>query len=275
MVTQSPAIDIREIKELSELKAVEDLQKQIWGCSEREILPSLALIPLIEIGGVLIGAFDQDDLIGFVLAFPGIKNGRQILHSDMLAVKSEYRSRGLGYQLKLAQREKALARGIDRITWTFDPLQPGNAHLNFAKLGVIADRYEINYYGETSSFLHHTGTDRLWVTWLLNSERVTKRLLTQPVQRPLSNELQDVPALLRVSETGEPISTNDHWLDAVALEIPGSIDALVSVDSKLATRWREASRHAFGRVLDAGYTLVEFYRSETNGRTIGTYLAHE
>lgn len=275
MVTESSAIDVREIRILSELKAVEDLQKEVWGCSEREILPSLALIPLLDIGGVLIGAFDGDNLIGFVLGFPGIENGRRILHSDMLAVKSEFRSHGLGYRLKLAQREKALLRGIDHISWTFDPLQSRNAHLNFRKLGVIADRYRINYYGETSSFLHRTGTDRLWVTWLLNSERVTKKLQNQPVQPFLANELQDVPVLLRVGNESEPMLTHEKGLKAVALEIPANIDTLASEDRRLAIRWREASRRAFVKVLDAGYTLVEFYKVERDGRSIGTYLAQK
>ena len=139
-VTDASAIEIREIKENSELRAVEDLQKEIWGCSDREILPRLALIPLLEIGGVLLGAFAGNDLIGFVLGFPGRENSHPILHSDMLAVKRSYRSHGLGYKLKLAQREWALAQGVDRISWTFDPLQAPNAHLNIAKLGVIADR---------------------------------------------------------------------------------------------------------------------------------------
>ena len=91
----------------------------------------------------------------------------------MLAVKTAYRNHDLGYKLKLAQRERVLAQGIERMTWTFDPLQSLNAYFNFGKLGVVADAYKIDFYGEaTSSFLQKIGTDRLWVSWLLNSERV-------------------------------------------------------------------------------------------------------
>src|SRR5712691_8462601 len=97
--TQLPII-IRDIEDISEMRAVEDLQKEIWGCADREVFPSIALIPLREVGGVLIGAFDGDEMIGFVFGFPGIEKGRAILHSDMLAVKQEYRSQGLGYRLK-------------------------------------------------------------------------------------------------------------------------------------------------------------------------------
>src|SRR5262249_13712475 len=144
------------------------------------VFPALALIPMREVGAVLIGAFDSERLVGFVFGFPGHEHGRLILHSDMLAVCPEYRSLGLGYQLKLAQRKRALTQGIDTITWTFDPLQALNARLNFGKLGVTATRYCVNYYGETTSFLHQNGTDRLWVTWQLKSARVEDRLKHKP-----------------------------------------------------------------------------------------------
>src|SRR3977135_2331270 len=152
---------IRDITEISEMREVEQLQKDVWGVADREIFPALALVPVIELGGILLGAFVDDRMAGFVVGLPGLEKKRVILHSDMLAVRPEYRSAGLGYKLKLAQRERALANGIDTITWTFDPLESLNAYLNVAKLGVIADRYRVNYYGETTSFLHSVGTDRL------------------------------------------------------------------------------------------------------------------
>lgn len=272
MVSHAPAIIIREIKELPELRVVEELQKEIWGCSEREILPSLALIPIIEVGGVLLGAFDENDLVGFVLGFPGIEDGRLILHSDMLAVKPDYRSHGLGYRLKLAQRDKALEKGIERITWTFDPLQSLNAHLNFARLGVISNRYMVNYYGQTSSFLHSTGTDRLWVTWLLNSDRVKKRLEGY-VATNLPKDIEGAATMLAVSDKGEPVLKKEIGKDSVVLEIPGNMNELMNRDSELAIRWREASRQAFTSALDAGYTVVDFYRSEQDARPVGCYLA--
>lgn len=271
MANAASQIQIREIKEISELKAVEGLQKEIWGCSDLEVLSSLALIPLLEIGGVLFGAFDADQLIGFVLGLPGFADGRLVLHSDMLAVKSEYRSRGLGYKLKLAQRERALAKGIDRITWTFDPLQSRNAHLNFAKLGVIADRYRINYYGETSSFLHQTGTDRLWVTWLLGSERV-KRRLQAPTATVLSRELDQIPVLLFVSENMEPIIKDDLPSELGAIvEIPADINVLLSESIELAIRWREATRQVFTRLLGRGYRVEEF-NIGTKGKNTAAYI---
>jgi predicted GNAT superfamily acetyltransferase len=160
-------MEIRAIRGGDELRAVEALQKEVWDCNDLEVLPSIHMIAAREVGAILIGAFDGAELVAFVYGFPGFEGEHRVIHSDMLAVRATYRDRGLGRTLKLAQREAALANGIDRITWTFDPLQTRNAFLNFEKLGVIADRYLPNFYGDTSSPLHAGGTDRLWVTWHL------------------------------------------------------------------------------------------------------------
>jgi predicted GNAT superfamily acetyltransferase len=161
-------MDIREIRGHAELRAVEELQKEVWGCSDLEVLPAIHMTAAREVGAILLGAFEGGTLIGFVYGFPGFEDERRVIHSDMLAVRDADRDRGVGRALKLAQREHALARGVDRITWTFDPFQARNAYLNFMRLGVTADRYLRDFYGETSSPLHAGGTDRLWVTWHLN-----------------------------------------------------------------------------------------------------------
>jgi predicted GNAT superfamily acetyltransferase len=246
-------IVIRDIDTLEELHEVEELQREIWGVSDRDVIPALALRPQKEVGATLIGAFAEGRMVGFVFGFPGILNGETIIHSDMLGVSSEYRSQNLGYLLKLAQRSAALKLGVRRITWTFDPLQSRNAHLNFSKLGVIADRYLINYYGETSSFLHQGGTDRLWVSWLLDKERVDS-----------PKDLNEIKALIRVGQNGEPVVTTDRTDDReLVIEIPGETNAEV---------WRGPTRAAFTSALAAGYIVNNFYVLERNGRKIGAYL---
>lgn len=271
MATQS-AIQIRALREINELKAVEELQQEVWSCSEREILPALAMVPLLEIGGFLLGAFDRGVLIGFVLGFPGFEDGKPILHSDMLAVRSAYRSSGLGYQLKLAQRDFALARQVPKITWTFDPLQSANAHLNFGKLGVVADRYKINYYGETSSLLHRTGTDRLWVTWLLESNRVKHRIEDHGVP---SLPEGDLPVLIRCDQDGEPVmDAIDETAPFTTIEIPHDINLILEIDGGRAIRWREATRAAFSSAMAANYFVSEFFR-DTENRMTGMYLLRQ
>ena len=159
---------IREIRSHDELLAIEKLQQEVWGCNDLEVVPALHMIAALQVGAIVVGAFDGAVMIGFAYGFPGFEGGHRVIHSDMLAVRDSYRDRGIGRALKLAQRDGALARGVDRITWTFDPLQTRNAFLNLEKLGVISDRYLRDFYGQTSSPLHAGGTDRLWVTWHLH-----------------------------------------------------------------------------------------------------------
>jgi predicted GNAT superfamily acetyltransferase len=159
-------MDIRPVR-TNELGAVEALQQEVWRCNDLETVPALHMIPVLAVGGILLGAFEREELVGFVYGFPGFEGGQRIIHSDMLAVRESYRDRGLGRALKLAQREHALARGIRKITWTFDPFQPKNAYLNFTLLGARSRRYMRDFYGRTSSPLHRLGTDRLWIEWEL------------------------------------------------------------------------------------------------------------
>lgn len=273
MSNKPAAIVLRDIIELSEMREVESLQKEIWGVEDREIFPALALRPLIEVGAILIGAFDQDQMVGFVFGFPGLEKGRPIVHSDMLAVKLAYRSSALGYRLKLAQRERALAKNVETITWTFDPLQSVNAYFNFKKLGVVADRYLINFYGETSSFLHRAGTDRLWVTWLLNSERVNKQISHDSASDVAWSERRRTTALVEVGNKLEPVIGKGGTAEPrVIIEIPADLNRIVEERVRLATRWREITREAFTEAMDKGYVVEDFCFAERNGQKIGVYL---
>ena len=261
-------IAIRDIQTVQELLQVEQLQKEVWGVADREVLPALAMIPMREVGGVLLGAFENGKLIGFSFAFPGFEEGKPILHSDMLAVLPSYRSLGLGLQLKLAQREQALEKNVDTITWTFDPLQSLNANLNFGKLGVVSDRYFVNYYGATTSFLHSTGTDRLWVTWQLNSEWVKERLAAPTSKVALDDKL---PIIIAVGSDEEPITALTFETSTVYLEIPGDYNKLIRERNELAVSWREATRDAFMKALAEGYIVNDFSFIKTTERSIGRY----
>ena len=263
---------IREIEYIAEYRAVEELQKKAWGFKDRDVVPLNQLLAARVAGGVLIGAFEGLELVGFVYGFLGLDHGCTVMHSHMLAVKQRYRGRKLGYQLKLAQRQRTLELGIEEVTWTFDPLQSLNAYLNFQKLGVIADRYEVDFYGPSSSSLHQLGTDRLWVNWKLNSQRV-KRRLEQSAELP-SSKLGKAEPLVRCLEDGSPAKTS---LDAtsgvvIAIEIPGDIDKLQNEDMELARRWRGVTREAFLEALRIGYRVEEFSRPKGKNQLPGTYV---
>jgi predicted GNAT superfamily acetyltransferase len=172
-------IVIRRCLSLDEARMCLDLQKEVWGFSDAELVPLRLFVVADKVGGQVIGAFDNGEMVAFALAIPGNRNGHLYLHSHMLAVREAYRNKGLGRSVKLFQREDALARGIELIEWTFDPLEIKNAFLNLERLGAIARRYNINQYGITSSPLQGgLPTDRLVAEWWLNSNRVRSVLKT-------------------------------------------------------------------------------------------------
>ena len=270
------AIEIRDITLISDTRQVEELQIEVWGFSDRDVVPTDQLLIAKEVGGLLIGAFVGETLVGFAYAMLSIEQDRLQFHSHMLAVKPDYRNQGLGYKLKLAQRERALTRGITRMTWTFDPLQCLNAHFNLAKLGVVSDRYKINFYGEsTSSFLHRHGTDRLWVTWLLDSERVCRRLESGTLAHALPAGLDTLTHLVELGSGDTPRGPETIELagqSEVFIEIPGDIGALESRNSNLAAAWQNAIRRAFTTAISAGYVVEEFYMLERDNQPVGIYV---
>jgi predicted GNAT superfamily acetyltransferase len=186
---------IRACHGIDELQACVALQKEVWNFADADLIPLRLFVVATKIGGQVIGAFDGDTLVGFVMAIPGTRNGNSYLHSHMLAVRESHRNTGLGRRLKLAQRDDALQRGIELIEWTFDPLEIKNAHLNIVRLGAIARRYTINQYGVSSSPLQGgLPSDRLIAEWWLRSRRVTD-LLERGIAPQFTPELSiEVPA---------------------------------------------------------------------------------
>jgi len=171
------SLAIRKCEALEEMQACFALQKEVWNFSDAELVPVRIFVLATKIGGHVIGAFDGGELVAFAMALPGMRSGHSYLHSHMLAVRQQYRNGGLGRRMKLFQREEALARGIELMEWTFDPLEIKNAYLNIEKLGAIARRYNVNQYGITSSPLQGgLPSDRLVAEWWMKSERVTTLL---------------------------------------------------------------------------------------------------
>lgn len=172
-------VELRRCHGIEDFRACVGLQKEVWNFTDAELVPLRMFVVADKVGGQVMGAFEGDTMVGFALSVPGTRSGHIYLHSHMLAVRKDHRNGGLGRQLKLMQREDALARGIELIEWTFDPLEIKNAYLNIEKLGAVARRYNINQYGITSSPLQGgLPSDRLIAEWWLKSKRV-ERLLAE------------------------------------------------------------------------------------------------
>ena len=271
-----PTIVIRDLEGFDDLRKVEKLEQEVWGLSERDVLPLTMAVATKAAGSIWIGAFDGSQLVGFVFGVLGVEDGRLMVHSHMLAVRDPYHHLHLGYKLKLAQRERALAMRIPVMTWTFDPLQSRNAHLNFSKLGVVSNCYKADFYGpETSSVLHRNSTDRLWVKWPMASRRVQQRLQGHDSRNEVMDALLRLVPLIRFNGDGKPVRTDLASAVArqrIAIEIPCDIGSIEGKDQALAREWRQATRWAFHEALNAGFLVAEFCRTIRGQQGPSAYL---
>jgi predicted GNAT superfamily acetyltransferase len=269
-------MQIRALTTIDECRQVAALEKAVWGYTDAEdVVPPPVLIVSIKRGGILLGAFDDGGRMwGFVYSLPGIKDGRPTQWSHMLGVMPELRSGGLGARLKLAQRQAALDMGIDLIEWTYDPLQAANAHLNFARLGIVVSEYEENIYGASSSPLHAgTPTDRFVAEWRLREPHVERRINAARVLLRDSS-IADAP-VVNPSQPGEPWlhpGAANLSIDArrLLVEIPLGFSEMLAKDPALANGWRMSTREIFQCYLARGYRVVDFFLSREANR--GQYL---
>jgi predicted GNAT superfamily acetyltransferase len=269
---------IRSLTSFEECRQVAELEQEVWAYTDSEdIVPPAVLIVSIKRGGILLGAFDDSgNMRGFVYSMPAVKDAAVTQWSHMLAVAPALRGGGLGLRLKLAQREQAIRMGIDLIEWTFDPLQAMNAHLNFARLGVVVEEYDENLYGESSSALHRgTPTDRFVAEWRLTAPHVERRI-SMPAS-PLIRDSSVMSAVLL-----NPSNEAGEWLEPSApqLEVEGDRRLLVEIPTgftemqlerpDLALEWRLHTRSIFQAYFARGYRVVDFFLSREAGR--GQYL---
>ena len=270
------AVTIRDLETIADIASVLRLEKEVWGFGDADVTPLTLAVAMKAAGSILVGAFDGDELVGFAFAFPSLERGQVGFHSHTLAVRASHRGSGVGYQLKLAQRTRALSLGIKEMTWTYDPLRSRNAYLNFSLLGVVSDSYRIDFYGpQTSSPLHTNATDRLWVTWHLSDSRVEVRLKGKDIRVKVLDALAHIDPLVRFNGDGRPAVENLSQAlsrQRIAIEIPGDMDRIERDEKDLAREWRLATRHAFTESLNSGFIVKEFCRSIRGQQGPGAYL---
>lgn len=267
---------IRPLTTLDECRKVVELEKRVWGYTDAEdVVPAPVLIVTIKRGGVLLGAFDdRGEMLGFVYSIPGWKQGRPTQWSHMLGVVADARSAGLGRRLKLAQREATLAMGIDLMEWTYDPLQALNAHLNFARLGVVVEEYEENIYGDSSSPLHRgSPTDRFLAEWHLQEPHVLRRIHSESASLVRDASVMSAP-VVNPSKPGPWLEPEEgelaHESRRVLVEIPIGFNEMQAAAPNLALEWRMTTRRIFQGYFRRGYRAVDFFLSREARR--GHYL---
>lgn len=252
-----PPIAIRLARTHDEYAGCEELSRSVWGDTERNVVPRELLLTMQLNGGLVQGAWLPDGtIVGFVFGFLGTKDGRVRLCSHQLGVLPAYRGQGLGVRLKLAQAEEAVRRGLDLITWTFDPLEARNAYINIHRLGAIARTYDRDHYGVMDDELNRgLSTDRFEAEeWLGPS--------AARWPRPPENDVQRAPVVLRVGPGGEPLASSVRLSEAhrVLIEVPPDFQATKQRSLELAREWRLASREVLEAAIAHGFYAADFLR---------------
>ena len=257
-------IRIRAIRSHDEYRAVEQLQREVWGLEEVEVVPDHLLLPAQKNGGLVLGAFDassgneEGQLVGFVFGFVGLSPTGEVKHcSHMTGVAPAYQNQNLGYRLKLAQREHVLAQALDVITWTFDPLESRNAALNFRKLGATCQTYLRDLYGSMRDALNVAlPSDRFRVDWHITSTHVADRLWGSP-----TSLCSEDATLLNRPLPGDPLRPANVSVPIrgarLLIQIPADFQAVKTVDMGLARAWRLHTRALFEAVIAEGYVVTD------------------
>lgn len=253
-VAASPSIVIRDLASLEDYQACVDLQEEIWGRGFSERVPTAILRVAQKVGGITTGAFSAEgQLLGFVFGLTGVKAGRLVHWSDMLAVRTGARGMRLGEALKHHQRQAVLALGIEVMYWTFDPLVAKNAYLNLMRLGAVVSEYVEDMYGLTGSPIHGAlPTDRLVAEW---------RLTDPPREGPtLTAEYCNATVVNPVGVHGEPRHVACPDAALVRVQVPTDNTEMYAKEPERALAWRLSVRRELGQRLARGWRVVAFDR---------------
>jgi chorismate synthase len=261
-----PGVVVRRLERPEEFVEAVEVQRSAWRMNDyREAAPAHLLRALASNGGLVLGAFDSGtgEMLGVSYGWPAHSRGGWYFYSHATGVREDSKYRGVGFQLKTAQRREALSMGLRLARWTFDPLQPLNSRFNLSKLGVVVRSYALNYYGEIRDNINRgLPSDRAFAEWYLDTPRVRGRLrgtLPPPGWDDLMRAGGEV-ALPRAGgqEPGEPRLGLRAPVLLVAL--PASVEGLRASGGSMLLRWRLATRRVYTHYLERGYLLAESVR---------------
>ncbi len=279
-------IVIRRLKTFPEFDLAVELQKIYWGDDGDALVPSHMMHSLSKHGSHILGAYDGETMIGFVMGFIGTDIDYEdpdarpamadlLIMSKRMVVLPEYRGQNIGYLLKMAQRDVAKKQAISLITWSFDPLLAPNAHLNIRKLGAICQKYEVDYFGQTEH--KSLQADRLIVEWWVTHQRVVERAKGTTNNLTLKQYFDvNTPIVNRADISGDlfkPRSiTNVPTSTFAMIEIPPNFREIEAKDADLAQVWRDHVREVFLKLMAGGYIVTDFVRGDFEGKDRTFYL---
>lgn len=252
------SIIMKRLATIDELQQMQKVEAAVWNVAT---IPIHQTYTALNNGGIIIGAFDRDELIGYLYSFPGFRDGQAYICSHMLGILPAYRTSNLGVKMKQKQAELAKDAGFSMITWTFDPLESKNAYINLHQLQAVGAIYLANHYGDLNDGLN-TGlpTDRIQIMWDINQSK--KQI----------NHLEEAKILLTVNEQRRPlqrlhdITKGSRWF----VGIPGDFQTMKTNDFSLAKEWRFKSRAIFQQLFALDFLAVDYIYDADN--TQGFYV---
>jgi predicted GNAT superfamily acetyltransferase len=243
---------IKNLHTVKDLEAVYELEARIW--SVEEAVPVNHTVATVKNGGFVLGAFIGEELIGFQYSFPGFDGTKVYLCSHSLGIHQKYRTFGIGEKLKNAQKQTAIEKGYDLISWTYDPLETVNANLNLHKLGAVCTQYMENAYGEMSDQMNAgIPSDRLLVVWRIQDVFPVRQRPDEVLPRAIETEVADGLSV--------PVSVNlDHENERVYISVPGNFQDIKKRDIELALKWRKSTKEAFVQYLSKGWIVTDLIK---------------
>ena len=261
-MTDGIPIEYRLVSDMRDLEAIVQLEVDIWQLPPLDAAPSALMVAFNHNGGLVIGGFWKDRMVALALAFAGRKGSEIRLWSHMAGVHPDFRGRGIGQGIKLAQRRFALESGYSQIAWTHDPLIRGNANFNLRLLGATANVYHVNHYGEMQDAINAgLPSDRLEVHWGLMDERV--QAIANGVDLPISTG--NAPFLLEKDLHGAPWANLGILTERppqCCIEIPREVEQMRQEQPERALAWRLALRDAMDPAFEAGYRANDFVHKD-------------
>ena len=252
-------LDFREITTIADLEKVQKLEQAVW---EMQPVPIHQTRTAIKNGGVMVGAFLNNELVGFSYGFAGFKNGESYLVSHQMGISPQLQSKGIGESLKRLQREIALQRGYEKMIWTFDPLETRNGYLNLTKLQAISGTYVENCYGEMKDGLNNgLPSDRFEVTWYLKAPSVVEKHDVEIANAPMIVSYQ-------LNESQFPVLKEFHFNHLVVneevylLPVPSNFQKLKVSSPELALDWRMKTRKIIKYLFSNNYIAVKLEKGK-------------
>ncbi len=280
-------IQIQPLTTWPEMVALAEVQRQVWVDSPEYVIQPHWLLSIASNGGLVLGAWDGDQLVGGAVATLGAASADENrpamanlkLNSELVVVQEAYRHQGIGYHLKLAEYHFAARRGIRLMTWVFDPLHGEYAHITVRKLGAVIDQYYPDYYPVPPQAAGVPASrDRVQADWWLTSERALQRIRKGRAPLTLSQYLDGGTRILNPTTFDDrlfPVPGDDFLQPPGALgliEIPTRLSLIEQADTGLAQAWREHIRAVLITVMSQGFILTDFVHETYKGLLRSFYV---